>query len=123
MKSIFQIPDYTGILVTLGEHEWSDKITSNAPTGHPEVADYLAEIRATISDPDIVFESNNRVDTHLFCRLHVGRGKYDGKHLTVVVKYVQETAELRGYVSTIYLVRALATKRRIVWKKRDLLTN
>lgn len=66
MKSIFQIPDYTGTLVTLGEREWKEKIISPAPTGHPEVEEYLDEIKATISDPDIVFESNIRSDTHIF---------------------------------------------------------
>lgn len=121
MKSIFQISDYNGTLVTLGEREWEEKIISAAPIGHPEVADYLDDLQVTISLPDIVFASNIRADTHIFCRLNVGRGKYQGKHLTIVVKYVHESKGLRGYVSTAYLVRALSMNRRIVWQKRDQL--
>lgn len=123
MKAIFHITDYSGVPVTLGEREWKEKITSTAPTGHPEVADYLDDIRQTIADPDIVFESSVRADTRLFCRLNVGRGTFQGKHLTIVIKYVQESHGNHGYVSTAYLIRAFVTNRRVLWEKRDLLTS
>ncbi|MCI0477639.1 MAG: hypothetical protein L0Y55_15445, partial [Anaerolineales bacterium] len=111
---IFQIPDYGGTIVTLGENEWRQKILSDAPRGHPEVADYLDAIQATIANPDVVFESTRRSDTRLFYSLHAGKDEYEGKHLVVVVKYVSETKGTRGYVSTIYLTRGLTSRGKIL---------
>ena len=59
-ENIFRVQDYRGALVALGEREWKTKIISRAPIGHPEVTDYLEEIRQTIAEPDVVFESTRR---------------------------------------------------------------
>lgn len=121
MRHIFQVGDYEGVNVTLGEREWKEKILSTAPIGHPEVRDYLDAVQALISDPDIVFESTRRADTRLFYRLNAGKDDYAGKHLVVVVKYVREKQETRGYVSTIYLARGLTSRGKILWQKKNLL--
>jgi len=121
--NIFEIESYDGAPVALGAQEWKNKIISDAPIGHPEVADYLNVIRSTISDPDVVFESTKRDDTRLLYKLSAGYGDYDGKHLVIVVKYVEEADGLRGYVSTAYLARGLYAGGRILWQKRNLIGN
>lgn len=123
MANIFEIADYSGVKVILGEREWKRKILSRAPTGHPEVADYLGEIKEAIFNPDIVFESTRRIDTRIFYGLNAGRGIYKGKHLVIVVKYVKGNQELRGYVSTVYLARGLYSRGRILWQRENLLTD
>ncbi|MEW5717406.1 MAG: hypothetical protein AB1817_02145, partial [Chloroflexota bacterium] len=75
MANIFQVSDYSGTLVTLGEREWAKKILSSAPMGHPEVHDYLEAIRGTIADPDLVFESTRRSDARIFYRLNAGQAE------------------------------------------------
>ena len=121
MKAIFQVSDYNRIVVTLSRRVWEDKILSPDPGGHPEVAPYLGEIRKAIATPDIVFESTRRRDVRLLYRLSVGVGRYEGLHVVVVVKYMQELEGVRGYVSTAYLTRKLYSKGRILWIRPDLL--
>jgi len=118
---IFEVQDYQGTPVVLGAQEWHAKIISAAPIGHPEVAEYLDDIRALIQDPDIVFASTQRSNTHLFYTLDAGRGEYKGKALVVVVKYVEEKDGLRGYISTTYLARGLYARGKIVWQKKNLI--
>jgi hypothetical protein len=120
VRTIFQITDYCGTPVSLGKREWEEKILSSAPTGHPEVADYLDAMEETIVAPDIVFESTRRADARIFYRLNVGRGNYEGKHLVIVVKDVQEEQGLRGYVSTVYLARGVHSKGRLLWQRKNL---
>ncbi len=122
-QRIFEIQDYSGTRVVLGAKEWNNKIISDAPIGHPEVADYVDTIRLTIGEPDIVFESTTRSDTRLLYKLNAGRDEYQGKHLVIVVKYVQETDALRGYVSTAYLARGLYAGGKILWQRKNLLAN
>jgi hypothetical protein len=123
MANIFQIPDYSGTVVALGEHEWTKKILSSAPTGHPEVRDYIEAIRQTLVDPDLVFESTRRSDARIFYRLNAGQAEYAGKHLVIVVKYVHEAEGLCGYVSTAYLARGVFSKGRLLWQRKNMLTD
>ncbi len=122
MEAVFQVHDYNGTLVTLSRQVWEDKILSSDPGGHPEVAPYLDEIRRAIADPDVAFESTRRRDVQLLYRLGVGKGRYEGLHVVVVVKYVQGPEGLRGYVSTAYLTRKIYSKGRMLWVRPDLLT-
>ncbi len=119
-KITFKTRDHTGTTVVLTRQVWEDKILSPAPTGHPEIAPYLDDVRLAISQPDIVFLSTRRQDTQLFYRLGAGKGRYQGLHIVVVVKYVAE--EERGFVSTAYLTRKLYSRGRILWCKDNLLT-
>jgi len=122
MEAVFQIPDYNGIIVTLSRQVWEDKILSPDAGGHPEVAPYLDEIQRAITNPDVAFESTRRRDVQLLYRLGVGKGRYKGLHVVVVVKYVEEPEGLRGYVSTAYLTRKIYSKGRILWVRPDPLT-
>lgn len=121
MEDVFQVSDYNGILVTLSRQVWQDKILSPGPGGHPEVADYLDEIQKAIVEPNVAFESTHRQDVQLLYRLGVDVGRYEGLHLVVVVKYVQEAQGVRGYVSTVYLTHKLYSRGRILWTRPDFL--
>ncbi len=122
MPNIFRVTDYDGTLVVLAEEQWKQKILSSAPIGHPEVAGYLLEMQGAITEPDLVFESSRRTDTRLFYRLNTGKGEYVGKHLVIVVKYVQGSEGLRGYVSTVYLARGVYSRGRLLWQRKNLIT-
>jgi hypothetical protein len=113
---IVQTYDYAGAWVGLARHVWEDKILA-PERGHPEVAPYLQAIQKVIQQPDIVFDSKQRDDTHLFYQLNAGVERYHGKHLIVVVKYVQENEGRRGYVSTVYLSRGVSSGGKVLWQR------
>lgn len=116
-KWIFQTTDYEGTHVLLSAATWHAK-AGNAETGsHPEISDYLADIQKTIESPDLVFQSHRDPRSRIFYLLNAGRDTLDGKHLLVIVKYVQEIDGVYGYVSTIYLSRSIYAKGTLVWTK------
>jgi hypothetical protein len=114
---LFESTDYEGTPVRLSRTTWQAKAESEAVGAHPEIRDYLADIQATIASPDLIFQSMRDARACLFYRLRVGRGDFVGKHLVVVVKYVQQAAGRRGYVSTVYLSRAVYTQGVLLWPK------
>lgn len=44
-------------------------------------------------------------------------GRYQGKNLIVVVKYVQEAVDVRGYIMTVYLSRGIYSGGVILWQR------
>lgn len=103
--------DYEGTAVFLARTTWETKIVE-----HPEIQDYLVDVETTIQSPDLVFSSTRDERSRIFYRLYVGRDKWQDKHLVVVVKYVREETEMRGYVSTVYLSRAVYSRGELLWK-------
>jgi hypothetical protein len=103
--------------VVLSQATWHRKAGNDDPGSHPEISDYLADIQQAIELPDMVFQSHQDDRSRLFYRLEVGRGVFVGKHLVVVVKYIQEADGIRGYVSTMYLSRSVYTKGACIWTK------
>jgi len=99
---------------------WGPGGENGGPGEHPEVRDYLDAVRATIEQPDLVFQSTRDPRSRLFYRLSVGRGRFAGKHLVVVVKYVTEPAGIRGYVSTLYLSRTIYARGRQLWPTTEI---
>ncbi len=120
VKFIFEIDDYRGIPVRLSQSVWQDKILSSTPIGHPEVAPYEDILPKAIRQPDAVFRSTRREDTHLFYKLHVDEAKH---HIVIVVKYVFENRGRVGYVSTVYLTSKLYSKGDILWTLRPTKTH
>jgi hypothetical protein len=114
---IFEITDYEGTPVVLSQTTWHAKAGNDESGSHPEIRDYLEEVRTTIASPDLVFQSTRDERSRIFYRLSVGRGNLAGKHVVVVVKYVQETTGKRGYVGTIYLSRAVYSRGEQLWPK------
>jgi hypothetical protein len=114
---VFETSDYEGTPVVLSQATWQAKAGNDDPGIHPEVRDYLEDTRLAIESPDLVFQSTRDERSRIFYRLDAGRGDLTGKHVVVVVKYVQETTGLRGYVGTIYLSRAVYSRGVQLWPK------
>ncbi|MCC7161762.1 MAG: hypothetical protein IT331_04655 [Anaerolineae bacterium] len=66
----------------------------------------------------MVFASTRDKRARVFYRMFVGRQQLQGKHLVVVVKYIQED-ERRGYVNTIYLSHAVYSRGDVLWKNLE----
>lgn len=112
---VFETLDYSDTPVVLSRATWQARAGNGGPGEHPEVRDYLDGVRVTIEQPDLVFQSTRDPRSRLFYRLSMGRGRFTGKHLVVVVKYVTEPAGIRGYVSTLYLSRTIYARGRQLW--------
>jgi hypothetical protein len=114
---IFETIDYEGTPIVLSQTTWHAKAGNDESGSHPEIRDYLKEVRTTIASPDLVFQSTRDERSRIFYRLSVGRGSLAGKHIVVVVKYVQETIGKRGYIGTIYLSRTVYSRGEQLWPK------
>jgi hypothetical protein len=118
-KYIFETTDYEGTPVVLSRATWHAKAGNDTLGTHPEIRGYLEDVETAIASPDLVFQSTRDIRTRLFYRLRVGRGDFAGKHLVVVVKYVQQAEGQRGYVSTIYLSRAVYAQGVLLWSRPE----
>lgn len=126
MDWVFSVLDPEGVPVLLSWETWLRKAGNGEPGEHPEIKEYLAEIQEAVVSPDLVFQSAWEPRSRLFYRLNVGRGRFEGKHLVVVVKYVTESGRVDGqemlqaYVSTVYLARSVYTRGALLWHKNRL---
>ena len=114
---VFETIDYNDTPVVLSQATWQAKAGNDRPGEHPEVRDYLRDAQLTIEQPDLVFQGTRDERSRLFYRLSAGRGRFVGKHLVVVVKYVAEPTGLCGYVSTLYLSRTVYAKGEQLWPR------
>jgi hypothetical protein len=117
---IFETWDYEGITVCLSKNTWYSKAGDGSPGTHPEIRDYLEDIKATVESPDLVFKSTREERSRVFYKLHVCRGVFAGRHLATVVKYVEEPEGLRGYISTMYITRSVYSKGLKLWEKKQI---
>ena len=117
---VFETLDYSDTPVVLSRATWQAKAGNDEPGEHPEIRDYLEDVQVTIERPDLVFQSTRDPRSRLFYRLSVGRGRFTGKHLVVVVKYVAEPAGERGYVSTMYLSRTVYARGEQLWPRMEI---
>ncbi len=108
---LIETTDYEGTKVFLARATWETKIVE-----HPEIKEQLVDVETTIQSPDLVFQSTRDPRAKIFYRLYIGREKWQDKRLVIVVKYVQEEKEKRGYVSTMYLSRAVYSRGELLWK-------
>ena len=116
---VFEATDYEGTPVVLSRATWHAKAGNDTLGTHPEIRGYLEDVEAIMASPDLVLQSTRDARTRLFYRLRVGRGDFIGKHLVVVVKYVQQAGGRRGYVSTIYLSRAVYAQGVLLWSRTE----
>ena len=116
---VFEATDYEGTPVVLSRATWHAKAGNDTLGTHPEIRDYLEDVETAIASPDLVFQSTRDARTRLVYRLRVGRGDFAGKHLVVVVKYVQQAGGRRGYVSTLYLSRAVYAQGVLLWSRTE----
>ena len=113
---LFKVRDYDGTEVTLEALVWHDKIL-HPVLGHPEVEEYLNEIALTIQSPEAVYRSLRDPRSHLFYRSGLTREEFKGYWIVVAVKYVKEPSGLKGYVSTIFISRALKKRGERLWPR------
>jgi len=118
---IFEIKDYRGVEVKLARTVWQDKILSTSPIGHPEVKPYMSIIPLAIRQPDVVFQSTRRKNTHIFYRLRVDKKDKKDHHIVIVIKYIFEDTDMVGYVSTIYLTNKLYARGDILWTTESMI--
>jgi hypothetical protein len=114
---IFETMDYQGTPVVLSRTTWHAKAGNDEVGSHPEIRGYLRDVKGTVESPDLVFQSTRDERSCVFYRLQAGRDDFSGKHLVVVVKYVQQTTGRRGYVSTIYLSRTVYSQGTLLWPR------
>lgn len=112
---IFVVSDYEGTPVVLSRATWRSKAGNGGLGSHPEVRGYVDGVKATIESPDLVFQSTRDERSRIFYKLRAGKGAFAGKHLVVVIKYVQQAQGRRGYVSTIYLSRTIYSRGSLLW--------
>jgi len=117
---IFETADYEGIPVVLSKSTWHSKAGNDTPGTHPEIRDYLEDIKSVVESPDLVFKSTQEERSCIFYKLHACRGAFVGKHLAAVVKYVEEPDGLRGYISTMYISRSVYSKGFKLWEKKQI---
>ena len=63
---VFETTDYEGTPVVLSQATWQTKAGNGDPGAHPEIRDYLEDIRKTVEAPQLVFQSVKDKRTHLF---------------------------------------------------------
>jgi len=91
-QRIFETTDYQGYPVVLSRITWHTKAGNETKEGtHPEIRDYLGDIRNTIESPDIVFQSNSDDRSRIFYKLGAGRDDFKDKHLVVIVMWTNRT--------------------------------
>jgi hypothetical protein len=117
---VFETADYEGVLVALSRATWHTRAGNDESGTHPEIRGYLEDVEATIQSPDLVFQSTRDERTRIFYRLRAGRGDFTGKHLVVVVKYLEQERARRGYVSTMYLSRAVYSQGALLWPRAEI---
>jgi hypothetical protein len=116
---LFETTDYEGTPVVLGRATWHAEAGNDAVGTHLK-SRALEEVQATIMSPDIVFQSTRDARSRVFYRLRAGRGDFAGKHLVVIVKYAQQPDGRRGYVSTVYLSRAVYAQGALLWRRTEI---
>ena len=116
---MFEAIDYEGTPIVLSRATWQAKAGDEEMGSHPELSGYLDDVKAAIESPDLVFQSTRDERSRIFYRLRVGRGDFAGKHLVVVIKYVVRAESRRGYVSTIYLSRAVYSRGSLRWSRTE----
>lgn len=113
---MFTVPDKDGIPVSLTKEVWFNKLL-DSKRGHPEVKDYLSEIKTTISSPDFVFQSLRDKRSKLLYKGGLTSGKFKDCCILVVVKYIKEHDYFHGYVSTVMLTNHVKKGGGLLWKK------
>jgi hypothetical protein len=81
---------------------------------------YLDDVKAAIGSPDLVFQCTRDEGPRIFYRLRVEQGDFAGRHLVVVIKYLGRAESQRGYVSTIYLSRAVYSRGLLLWPRAEI---
>jgi|TARA_B100000315_G_C14446355_1_gene526974 hypothetical protein len=95
MSHIFQTTDKSGRKIHLSKERWN-----HINQEHPEVSEYLEEIKETLKSPTKLKEVDYDEDIRYFYDYYKSR-KAEAKYLLVIVKYLNG----EGFIITAYFVR------------------
>jgi len=95
MNSIFEIKDKSRRKIHLSKERWS-----HINQDHPEIADYVEEIKETLERPDKIATFNFDENIRYYYKYVKSRAS-SAKYLLAIVKYLNG----EGYVVTSYFVR------------------
>ena len=95
MTYIFQITDKSGRKIHLSKERWK-----HINQEHPELSDYLEEIKEKLKNPTKVKEFDYDNDVRYFYKYYKNR-ESAAKYLLVIVKYLNGN----GFIITAYFVR------------------
>ncbi|MGB9872513.1 MAG: DUF2283 domain-containing protein [Anaerolineae bacterium] len=116
---VFETVDYSNTPVILSRATWRAKAGNDEPGEHPEIRDYLEDVQVTIEKPDLVFQSTRDPRSRLFYRLSVGRGRFAGKHLVVVVICGRANWRARVYKHHVLEPNGLCERRAVMAENGD----
>jgi hypothetical protein len=117
--------DPWGHRVACAESVWATKAGVRA-----ELALHEGEIRATVHDPDRLYLDwasttrravGGRLSALIVHYVTEGRtrGKWAGNLIDVVVKWLDEGDEVRGYVHTVYLPGQVRPRLQLWWRRPE----
>lgn len=115
---LFEVRDVFDTSVTLTRRRWLEHIIP--PTRHPEMVNYLDEVKQAIVSPDFVYRSVKNDVTKLFYRLNPRTGRYQGLLVVVVVRYSEEEGQQVGSVRTAYFTRQPSGGDHLLWIRSKL---
>ncbi|MEO5673792.1 MAG: PBECR2 nuclease fold domain-containing protein [Chitinophagales bacterium] len=94
-----------GVRIRLTDERWM-----HITTGHPDVADYLFEILATIENPDVIYEGNEN-------GLIAAKSFPELSDKFVVIVYLEVSAD-DGFVITAFVSNKSQEfeKKKVLWK-------
>jgi|SRR3989338_2550642 len=95
MAYIFQTTDKSGRKIHLSKERWK-----HINQEHPELSDYLEEIKETLKNPTKAKEFDYGNDVIYFYKYYKSR-ESAAKYLLVIVKYLNG----KGFIITAYFVR------------------
>lgn len=119
-RILWTITDPRGINVSLTQDVWREHTAYR-----PEIDDYLDAVRMTVENPDAIYfdpKTTARRTTgakiYLYYRSGLTHGKYAENYVTVVVKVVFESGQVRrGYVESAMLPGRIMKRAVLEWKK------
>lgn len=97
MSYIFQTTDESGRKIYLSKERWT-----HINQEHPEVSDYLEEIKETLKNPTKIKEIDYDKDVRYFYRYYKNI-ELSAKNLLVIAKYLNG----EGFIITAYFVRSI----------------
>jgi hypothetical protein len=118
-RTLWTVNDPRGLAISLSEDVWEDHVRK-----HPEIADYFEEIKLTAQEPDEIYfdpisSARRQIGTSIYSyyRRNLGRGRFSGNLVVVIVKSVQEASQWRGYVQSALLSDRVMKRLVLEWKK------
>ena len=111
MPTIFEIENKDGVVVALDEATWERHILD----GHPDVAPFIEEVKATIKGPDLIYRHAGAL---IYSKLGaVDKPKFRHLYLEVIVR--ESGFPPVGMVLTVHFSRFPPKKGELIWMQKN----